>query len=82
MTTELREILVHLIDNPGGGRRRAPVAPKADSPSYHSSSSQKELLPRRERRPLAQQVDDLRNMKIDPLEFEGNLNPNLFIEWM
>ena len=27
-------------------------------------------------------MDDLRNTKFDPQEFEGNLNPDLFIEWM
>ena len=36
----------------------------------------------RERRPPRQQVDDLRDMKFDPPEFEGNLNPDLFIEWI
>jgi len=40
------------------------------------------LHPRRERRPPRQLVDDLRDMKINPPEFEGNLNPDLFIEWM
>jgi len=27
-------------------------------------------------------VDDLRDLKFDPLEFEGNLNPEVFLEWM
>ena len=36
----------------------------------------------RERRPPRQLADDLRAVKIDPLEFEGNLNLDLFIEWM
>ena len=27
-------------------------------------------------------MDDLRDIKFDPLEFEGNLNPDLFIEWI
>jgi len=27
-------------------------------------------------------MDDLRDMKLDPSEFEGSLDPNLFIEWI
>jgi len=27
-------------------------------------------------------MDDLRDIKFDPPEFEGNLNSNLFIEWL
>jgi len=27
-------------------------------------------------------VDDLRDLKFDPPEFEGNLNPEVFLEWM
>ena len=27
-------------------------------------------------------MDDLRDLKFDPPEFEGNLNPNLFMEWI
>jgi len=34
-----------------------------------------------ERRPPRQPANDMRDMKIDPLEFEGNLNSDLFIEW-
>ena len=34
-----------------------------------------------ERRSPRQPADDLRDMKIDPPEFEGNLNSDLFIEW-
>ena len=37
---------------------------------------------KRERRPPRQPVDYLRDIKFDPPEFEGNLNPNLFIEWI
>ena len=27
-------------------------------------------------------MDDLRDLKFDPPEFEGNLNPEVFLEWM
>jgi len=27
-------------------------------------------------------VNDLRDLKFDPPEFEGNLNPEVFLEWM
>jgi len=82
MLTDLREILAHLREDSRGGWRRASVTPRGDSPSSHSSSSQEELWPIRERRPSRQPTDDLSDMKIDPLKFEGNLNPNLFVEWM
>jgi len=82
MSMDLREILAHLREDPGVGRRRAPVVPRTDSPYSPSTSSQEELRHRRERRPPREPIDDLRDMKIDPSEFEGNLNPDLFIEWM
>jgi len=82
MSTDLRESLAHLREDLRGGQRRTPAAQRADSPSSHSSSSQEELRPMRERRPPRQLADDLRAVKIDPLEFEGNLNLDLFIEWM
>jgi len=53
----------------------------ADSPFSHCSYPQEELRPRMERRSPRQPADDLRDMKIDPPEFEGNLNSDLFIEW-
>jgi len=80
ITTDLREVLAHLREDPGGGRRRTPFTPRDESPSSHSSSSQEAPRPRRERRPPRQQIDNLRDMKIDPPEFEGNLNPDLFME--
>jgi len=79
MSTELREVLAHLRRDPGGGRGRTP---RGVSPSSHSSSSHEELRPRRERRLTRQPNDDLRDMRIDLPEFEGNLNPDLFIEWI
>ena len=82
MSTNLREILAHLKEDPGGGRGRTPATPRDDSSSSHSSSSQEEVRPRRENRPPRQPVDDLWDMKIDTSAFEGNLNPDLFIEWM
>jgi len=27
-------------------------------------------------------MDDLRDLKFDPSEFEGNLNPKVFLEWI
>jgi len=82
MSTDLREILAHLREDPGGGHRRTLVTPRDESSSSHSSSSQEALRPMRERRLPRQPVDDLRDMKIDPSEFKGNLNPDLFIEWL
>jgi len=82
ITTDLREVLAHLREDRGGGGRRTPSTPRGESPSSHSSSSQEDPWPRRKRRPLRQQMDDLRDMKFDPSEFEGNLNPDLFMEWI
>ena len=39
-------------------------------------------MSKRERRPPRQPTDDLRDMKIDPLEFEGSLNSDHYIEWV
>jgi len=58
ITTDLREVLAHLREDPGGGRRRTPSTPRNESPSSCSSSSQEDPRPRRERRPPIQQVDD------------------------
>ena len=79
MSTELREVLAHLRGGPGGGLGRTP---RGVSPSSHSSSSHEELRPRRERRLTRHPTDDLRDMRIDLPEFEGNLKPDLFIEWI
>ena len=27
-------------------------------------------------------MDDLRDLKFEPLEFKGNLNPEVFLEWI
>jgi len=78
LSTQLGEVLAHLRGNPIRGRREAP---RDASPSSPSSSSHEEFRPRRDRRPPLQPMDDLRDMKFDPPEFEGNLNPDLFIEW-
>jgi len=82
MSTELSEVLAHLRNDPRGGMRRNRVPPREEPSSSPSSSSQDDEPPGRERRPSRQPVDDLRDMKFDPPEFEGNLNPDLFIEWM
>jgi len=50
--------------------------------SVQTSSSQEDEPPRRERRPPRPPVDDLRDMKFDPPEFEGNLNQEIVLEWM
>ena len=81
MSTGLREILAHLREDLGGGRRRAPITPRDESPSYHSSSSQEECV-LGQKQGHKQPINDLRDVKIDPPEFEGNLNPDLFIDWM
>ena len=82
MSTELREVFTHLRNDPGGGMRRNHVHLRGEPSSSSPSSSQDEEPPRRERKPPRQLVDDLRDMKFDPLEFKGNLNSDLFIEWM
>jgi len=82
MLIDLREILAHLRQDLGGGRRIAPASPRDEPPSSNSSSSQQELRPRRDRRPPRQPIDDLRDMKFDPPEFEGNLNLDLLIKWI
>jgi len=82
MPTELREVLAHLRNDPGGGMRRTRVPRRDDPSSSPSFSSQDEEPRRRERRPPRQPMDDLRNKKFDPPEFEDNLNPDLFIEWI
>ena len=79
MSTNLRVILAHLIEDPRGCHRRPLIAPRDDSSSSHFSSSQEEVRPKRERRPPRQPAADLRDMKIDPSEFEGSLNPDLFM---
>ena len=79
MFTNLREVLAYLRGDPGGGHRRAS---RNASPTPYSSSSQEEIWPRRERRKSRQHDDDLRDMRIDPPEFEGSLSPYLFIEWI
>ena len=81
LATNLREVLTHLREGPGEGRRRTPLAQRDESLSSHSSSSHDDEPPRRGRRPPRQPVDDLRDMKFDPLEFEGNLNPEIFLKW-
>jgi len=83
LATELREVLTHLREDPGGGgRRRTPLTPRTDPHSAHSSSSHEDEPPRRERRPPRAPLDDLRDLKFEPPEFEGNLNPDAFLEWV
>ena len=36
----------------------------------------------RTRIPPRQPLDDLRDIKFDPPEFEGSLNPNLYLKWV
>jgi len=71
ITTDLREVLAHLREDPGGGRRRTPSTPRNESPCSHSSSCQEDPWPSRERSHPRQQVDDLRDMKFDPPKFEA-----------
>ena len=80
MSTELREVLAHLRNDPGGGMRRSRVPQREEPSSSPSSSSQDEESPKRERRPPRRPMDDLRDVKFDHPKFEGNLNPDLFIE--
>jgi len=83
LATELREVLTHLREDPGGGnRRRTPLTPRTDPHSDHSPSSHEDEPPRRERRPPRAPLDDLRDLKFEPPEFEGNLNPDAFLEWV
>jgi len=82
LSIDLREVLAHLREDPEGGCRRAQAAPRDDSSSSLSSSSQAKVCPIRERRPLRQPADDLRDMKFDSPKFKGNQNPDLFIEWV
>ena len=82
MSTKLRKVLTNLRSDLGGGMRRNYVLQRDEPSSSPSSSSQDEEPLRRERRPPRQLVDHLRDMKFDPPEFEGNLNPDLFIKWI
>ena len=83
LSTDIREVLNHLREDPGGGGRgRSPLTPRVEPHSVHTSSSHEDEPPRRERRPLGPPVDDLRDLKFDPPEFEGNLYPKAFLEWM
>ena len=47
-----------------------------------SSSSHEDEPPRRERRPPRPPMDDLRDLQFDRPELEGNLNPEVFLEWI
>ena len=58
------------------------LQPKNDLTSNHSSSSQEEYSPRGRRRPTRHNEDDLRDMKFDPPDFEGTLNPDVYLEWI
>ena len=51
LTTDLRQVLTHLRDNLGGGKRRTPLSPRNEPLSSQSSSSYEDEPPRRERRP-------------------------------
>jgi len=82
MSNELREVLAHLRSDLGGGVRRNHVPVRGEPTSSPTSLSQDDEPPRGERRPPRQPVDDLRDMKFDRPKFKGNLNPDLFIEWM
>ena len=70
ITVDLRQVLTHLREDPGGGHRRAQTPPIDEPSPTQSSSSQDEICPRRERRPPRQPADDLRDMNIDPLELK------------
>jgi len=48
----------------------------------HSSSSQEEYSSRGTRRSTKHNEDDLRDMKFNPLNFEGTLNPDVYLEWI
>jgi len=50
--------------------------------TIYSSSSQEELPPGRRRRTPTTEEDDLRDTRFDPLEFEGSLNPDHYLEWI
>ena len=76
LATNLRDVLTHLREDPGGGRRRTPLALWHEPLSSHDDEP-----PRGGRRPPRQPVDDLRDMKFDPPEFEGNLNLEILLAW-
>ena len=50
--------------------------------SDHLSSSQDEYSPRGRRRPTRHNEDDLSDMKFDPPDFKGTLNPDVHLEWI
>jgi len=82
ISTDLGEVLAYFREDLGGGPRRTRSPQRGEFSPTHSSSSQDDDHPRREWRPPRQPLDDLRDMKIDPPDFEGSLNPYLYIEWI
>jgi len=81
LATDLQEILTHLEKTREEDGEKLPWPPRDEPLSSHSCSSHDDETPRRGRRPPRQQVDDLSDMQFDPSEFEGNLNPEVFLEW-
>ena len=55
---------------------------RGNSPFTQSSSSRDDESLKRKRRPPRQPADDLRDIKFNPSEFEGNFNLDLYIEWV
>jgi len=53
-----------------------------NSPSSQSTSSCNDETLRRRWRPPRQPVNHLRDMKFSPPEFEGNLDLDLYLEWV
>jgi len=65
ITTKLDEVLTRFRDDPRVRRRSGHEPLRDELIPAHSSSSQDEHSPRRRRRPTGE--DDLRDMRIDPL---------------
>ena len=82
LSSSLAEILAKFREDPGGGGGRPRVPPRDVVYSENSSSSQDEFTPRGRRRPTRTNEDDMRDMKFDPPDFDGNLNPDAYLEWI
>ena len=88
MSNIFEEVLARVRDDLGKeggtrrGRRNNRESQRGNSTPTYSSSSHNDESPKRRRRPPRHPIDYLKDMKIDTPEFEGNLNPDLCIEWI
>jgi len=62
-----------------GGRRAPELNGHEDEDDYSSDSSMGSNPRRGGRRPP---MDEFRDIQVEPSEFNGNLNPNEYLEWV